>query len=133
MDQADGPRLPQRRALQDGHLHPLWWPRSLPTRKPVEPLLRTVGLSSAPDGASRYQLFHRAASAVLEGERYRAVAAVMLVHSFSQERVCWPDYQAFLQLFGVRAEVGAIQRLPGAQRVPLFVAWVLGDCRFLSS
>jgi hypothetical protein len=96
-------------------------------------LLRTVGLSSVPDGANRYQLFHRAASAVLEGERYRAVAAVMLVHSFSQERACWPDYQAFLQLFGVRAEVGAIQRLTGAQRVPLFAAWVLGDCKFLSS
>ena len=96
-------------------------------------LLRTVGLSSAPDGASRYQLFHRAASAVLEGERYRAVAAVMLVHSFSQERVCWPDYQAFLQLFDVRAEVSVIQRLPGAQRVPLFAAWVLGDSKFLSS
>lgn len=96
-------------------------------------LLRTVGLTSTPDGASRYQLFHRAASAVLEGERYRAVAAVMLVHSFSQERACWSDYQAFLRLFEVRAEVGAIQRLPGAQRVPLFAAWVLGDCKFLSA
>ena len=96
-------------------------------------LLRTVGLASALDGASRYQLFHRAASAVLEGERYRAVAAVMLVHSFSQERACWSDYQAFLKLFQVDAEIGAIQRLPGAQRVPLFGAWVLGDCRFLSA
>jgi len=96
-------------------------------------LLRTLGLASAPDGGSRYQLFHRAASAVLEGERYRAVAAVMLVHSFSQERACWSDYQAFLKLFEVRAEVGAIQRLPGAQRVPLFAAWVLGDCKFLSA
>jgi len=96
-------------------------------------LLRTVGLSGAPDGAIRYQLFHRAASAVLEGERYRAVAAVMLIHSFSQERACWPDYQAFLQLFDVRAEAGRIQRLPGSQRIPLFAAWVLGDCKFLSS
>lgn len=96
-------------------------------------LLRTVGLASAPDGSSRYQLFHRVASALLEGERYRAVAAVMLVHSFSQERACWPDYQAFLQLFDVRAEVGKLQRLPGAQRIPLFAAWVLGDCAFLKS
>lgn len=96
-------------------------------------LLRTVGLTGALDGASRYQLFHRAASAVLEGERYHAVAAVMLVHSFSQERACWPDYQAFVQLFDVRAEVGKLQRLPGAQRVPLFSVWVLGDCKFLTS
>lgn len=92
-------------------------------------LLRTVGLSSVPDGTIRYQLFHRTASAVLEGERYRAVTAVMLVHSFSQERACWPDYQAFLQLFDVRAEAGKIQRLPGSQRIPLFAAWVLGDCK----
>ena len=35
----DGPRVPQRRALQDGHLLPLRWPRSLPTRFPVEPFL----------------------------------------------------------------------------------------------
>jgi len=96
-------------------------------------LLRTVGLSGVPDGAIRYQLFHRAASAVLEGERYRAVAAIMLVHLFSQERACWSDYQAFLQLFDVRADVGKIQRLAGSQRIPLFAAWVLGDCKFLSS
>lgn len=96
-------------------------------------LLRTVGLAGAPDSASRYQLFHRAASAVLEGERYRAVAAIILVHSFSRERACWPDYQAFLELFDVAAEVGKLQRLPGTQRVPLFAAWVLGDCTFLKS
>ena len=96
-------------------------------------LLRTIGLPDTVDGAVRYQLLHRAASAILEGERYRAVAAVMLVHSFSQERACWPDYNAFLELFDVRAELGAIQRLPGAQSVPLFAAWVLGDCKFLSA
>jgi len=96
-------------------------------------LIRTIGLAGTPDGSSRYQLFHRAASAVLEGERYRAVAAVMLVHSFSEERACWSDYQGFLQLFKVRAEVGSIQRLPGTQRVPLFAAWVPGDCKFLSA
>lgn len=96
-------------------------------------LLRTVGLAGAPDSASRYQLFHRAASAVLEGERYRAVAAIILVHSFSRERACWPDYQAFLELFDVAVEVGKLQRLPGTQRVPLFAAWVLGDCTFLKS
>ncbi|MBI4591050.1 MAG: transposase, partial [Candidatus Rokubacteria bacterium] len=37
----DRPRLPQRRALQDGHLLPLWRPRSLPIRKPVEPSSRS--------------------------------------------------------------------------------------------
>lgn len=96
-------------------------------------LLRALGLSDAPDGASRYQLFHRAASAVLEGERYRAVAAVMLVHSFSQERACWADYVAFLKLFKVEAGFGVLQRLPGPQRVPLYAAWVQGDPKFLEA
>jgi len=56
-------------------------------------LLKSLGLSVQPDGASRYQLFHRAASAVLEGERYRAVAAMLLTHSFSADRAGWPDYK----------------------------------------
>jgi hypothetical protein len=58
-------------------------------------LLRTVGRDAAPVGAIRYQLLHRAASAFLTGEQYRAAAAVLLVHSFSEELVGWPDYQEF--------------------------------------
>lgn len=96
-------------------------------------LLRTLVLPNGLNGTHRYQLFHRSASAVLEGERYRAAAAIMLVHSFSEKRAGWSDYQAFLELFGVRAEVEVIQRLPGSQAVPLFAAWVPGDCKFLSA
>jgi hypothetical protein len=96
-------------------------------------LLRSVGLPKQIDGAIRYQLLHRAASAVIEGERYRAVAAVLLVHSFSAKRTGWSDYRAFLNLFNVRAEVGRPQRLPGEQIVPLFAVWVPGNLQFLTS
>lgn len=96
-------------------------------------LRRAIGLSAEPDPRLRYQLFHRAASAVIEGQRYRSAAAIMLVHSFSQERACWPDYRAFLAAFGVDAEIGTIQRLPGQQPVPLYSAWVVGDKRYLLS
>ena len=96
-------------------------------------LLRSVGLPKQIDDAIRYQLLHRAASAVIEGERYRAIAAIMLVHSFSAKRTGWSDYRAFLNLFGVRAEVGQPQRLPGAQVVPLFAVWVSGNPQFLTS
>lgn len=96
-------------------------------------LLRTLGLADGMNAALRYQLFHRAASAILEGERYRAAAAVMLVHSFSERRAGWQDYEAFLQLFGVRAQAEVIQRLSGAQSVPLFAAWVPGDGKFLTA
>ena len=38
-------------------------------------LLRSLGLSALPAGAVRYQLLHRAASAIITGEQYRAAAA----------------------------------------------------------
>ncbi len=100
-------------------------------KKRLEYLVKTLGLGRLAKDSYHYQLFHRAACAVIEGERFRASAAVMLVHSFSVDRERWPDYEAFLGLFGVRTEVGKLQRLPGAQPVPLFAAWVTGDTKFL--
>jgi hypothetical protein len=96
-------------------------------------LLRAIGLPKQIAGDIRYQLLHRTASAVIEGERYRAKAAVLLVHSFSAKRAGWADYRAFLDLFGVRAEVGKPQRLGEQQSMPLFAIWVPGDPRFLAS
>ncbi|MBI4318079.1 MAG: hypothetical protein HY675_06290 [Chloroflexi bacterium] len=96
-------------------------------------LLRSLGLDVSPAGGVRYQLLHRAASAIVTGEQYRAVAAVLLVHSFSEERVGWLDYQSFTRLFGVEAMEGTVQRLCGASIVPLFGVWVVGDCSFLGS
>jgi len=94
-------------------------------------LWQTLGLSNEPHGGIRYQLLHRAASAILAGTQFRAVAAVLLVHSFSAERVGWPDYEAFTQLFGVKAASGSVQRLPSAASIPLFAVWVAGDCKYL--
>jgi hypothetical protein len=96
-------------------------------------LLRTLDVAAIPSGDVRYQLFHRAASAVITAEQYRAVAAVVLVHSFSKKRTGWKDYEEFVRLFGVRAMRDAVQRLATASSVPLFAAWVTGDCRFLKS
>lgn len=96
-------------------------------------LLRTLGLATAPSGSVRYQLLHRAASAIITGEFYRATAGVLLIHSFSQERIGWPDYQAFTRLFGSEAEVGCVQRLGTNSSVPLFGVWVVGNPLFLQS
>jgi hypothetical protein len=96
-------------------------------------LLRTLGITALPSGDIRYQLFHRAASAVITGEQYRAVAAVLLVHSFSQKRTGWKDYEAFVRLFGVHAVPDVVQRLTSTSSVPLFAAWVSGNCSFLKS
>jgi hypothetical protein len=96
-------------------------------------LLRTLGLAMPQSGSVRYQLFHRAASAIITGEQYRAAAGVLLIHSFSQERVGWSDYQAFTRLFGTEAEMGCVQRLGTASSVPLFGVWVVGNPHFLES
>lgn len=96
-------------------------------------LMRSLGLRSQPQGAIRYQLLHRAASAIITGEQYRAAAAVLVVHSFSEALVGWPDYQAFARLFGVDVVQGTVQRLGGRSRIPLFGVWVVGDQSFLQS
>ena len=94
-------------------------------------LLRMLGLDAAPPGAIRYQLLHRAASAVVTGEQYRAAAALLLIHSFSEELVGWSDYQGFTRLFGIEAAHGSVQRLGSASPVPLFGLWVVGNCSYL--
>jgi len=96
-------------------------------------LTHTLGLGVVPGDQIRYQLMHRAASAIIEGERYRAVAALLMVHSFSEKKTGWSDYEAFLKLFGVGAVIGAVQRLPSGSAVPLFAVWVPGDLSFLRS
>ena len=94
-------------------------------------LLRSLGLNTVPEDSIRYQLLHRAASAIITGEKYRAVAAVLVVHSFSQAHTGWSDYQAFTNLFGVEAVVGTIQKLSISSSLPLFGMWVVGNPSFL--
>lgn len=96
-------------------------------------LLRALGLMEDPAASIRYQLLHRAASSVITGEQFRAAAAVMLVHSFSEQRAGWSDYQSFAALFGVDAKEGVVQRLGRNSRIPLFGVWVVGNCSFLQS
>lgn len=96
-------------------------------------LLRSLGLGTVPAGSIRYQLLHRAASAIITGEQYRAIASVLLVHSFSQVRAGWSDYQAFTRLFGVEAAVGSVQHLGSSSSVPLFGVWVVGNPVYLES
>ena len=96
-------------------------------------LLRALGPIKEPTDTIRYQLLHRAASSVVTGEQFRAVAAIILVHSFSQERAGWSDYRSFAALFGVDALVGNVQRLGRDSRIPLFGVWVVGNCSFLKS
>lgn len=93
-------------------------------RTRLEFLLRTLGLASEPSGVIRYQLLHRAASALIEAERFCADTAIMLVHSFSRGDIGLEDYRAFADLFGVASQPDQLVRLSQPSNIPLYVAWI---------
>lgn len=122
VDETFGPTLERWRAgASDGK------------QKRFEYLLSCLGLESDPPGQIRYQLMHRAASAVIEAERFGAVAAVMLVHSFSRTNKWFGEYREFCRLFEIEAEIGVLGTTQARDELPLHFGWVRGDERYLSS
>lgn len=98
-------------------------------------LQQLLGKSDGFDGATRYQLLHRAASALIQARAKAAVAAILLVHSFSKQtpQAGWSDYRTFLRQLGVPdPQPGQLQRVAVLTAVPLFAAWVPGDPQFLT-
>lgn len=84
-----------------------------------------------PDGL-RYQLLHRAASAVIEAKRFNAAHAVTLVHSFSQSDEWFQDYASFVSLFGGAPSVNRLVSVGSRGGISLHFCWVRGDARFLA-
>lgn len=95
-------------------------------------LCATLGLDEELDPGLRYQLFHRAASAVLAARRYHSPLAVLLVHSFSAQDAGHSDFSAFLRLFGANAEPGSVVPLATLGVTRLYAGWVRGDQRFMA-
>ena len=98
--------------------------------------LGITGKCSIEDDTLKYQLFHRAASAVIEAERFCAKHAVMLVHTFYTDGKLshFEDYQNFVELFGLlRNEIkeDSIVTVPepvGKNKdIQLHFAWVKGS------
>ena len=94
-------------------------------------LCNVLGLERESLGEVRYQLLHRTASALILADRFNASAAMMLVHSFSQEHEWFKDYQRFLELFGQRGTVNSVTHLGKLNGVETFTSWVVGDKRYL--
>lgn len=88
-------------------------------------------LEASFDGAVRYQLLHRTASAILVAREFHARAAVMLVHAWNATPEQRADFEAFSD--AVRAEhCGAAVRVAPRSSAPkLYLAWCDGDPRFL--
>jgi hypothetical protein len=82
-------------------------------------------------GSVRYQLLHRAASAILEAKRFRARHAVLLVHSFSRTREWLDDFLAFGALLGVTASADGISPSRECNGVKFSMGWVCGDLTYL--
>ena len=95
-------------------------------------LQQQLGLRSRPKPSTRYQLLHRAVSAISTGEQFRAVAAVMLVHSFNEQDAGYQDYRAFAEQLGAAGSMGVVERVKSKSAIPLFVGWMRGDCTFLT-
>jgi hypothetical protein len=95
-------------------------------------LCAQLGLSRPLPGPVRYQLLHRAASAVIEARRFCARHAVMLVHSFSQSHEWFDDYSAFSRLLGFDAEVNRVVSVGQRGGIELHLGWVCGDQQYLN-
>jgi len=94
-------------------------------------LLSLLGLSSVSD-ATRYQLLHRTASAIIEAQRFNAAHAVMLVHSFSQSSEWFQDYAAFVSLMGGSANENSMVAVGSRFGISLHFAWVRGNASYLA-
>jgi hypothetical protein len=96
-------------------------------------LCSQLGIQSDVPGALRYQLLHRAASAVIEATRFGAAHAIMLIHSFSQSSEWFQDYEAFASLLGGNAVLeNNLVSIGVRSGISLHLAWVRGDARYLS-
>lgn len=87
-------------------------------------LCDVLGAASRPDLGLRYQLFHRAASAVLEAKRWRLPRALMLVQSFRESKTAWSDYSDFAQFLGLQVSRDSVNGPVTASGVDLYIAWV---------
>jgi hypothetical protein len=92
-------------------------------------LQKCLGLSDVP-GAIRYQLLHRAASAIIAAQQYFASHAVMLVHSFSSSDRWFDDFAAFAKLFNRTGRIGELVTVGSCSGVELHIGWCKGNQRF---
>ncbi|WP_406645695.1 hypothetical protein QEZ52_17155 [Aliisedimentitalea scapharcae] len=86
-----------------------------------------LGVAFPPPDDLRYQLFHRAAAAIVEASRFQTSSAAMIVQSFSPEHRWYDDFSVFCDYCGVNAERGVplTVELPDGRRLTL--GWATGS------
>ena len=98
----------------------------------LEFLRAELGMDDPIPGHVRYQLLHRAASAVIEAKRFGARHACLLVHSFSQSDEWFDDFRTFVELLGGKALPNSVTPVGNRGGVSLSAGWVRGDAAYLS-
>ena len=86
----------------------------------------SLGLQGVDLSALRYQLLHRAASALVQAERFGALFAVLLIHSFGghADDKSREDYQRFAEAMACAPAFNALAPVGRQTRVPLLIGWL---------
>ncbi|MEK4231265.1 DUF6946 family protein [Solibacillus sp. FSL H8-0538] len=93
-------------------------------RKRLEYLLKLLGLDEDSVKNIRYQLLHRAASALLEARKVNANNSLMLVHSFSETAKWFEDFTEFVKLFHLSPKQDEIVGPIKLNGINLYFGWV---------
>jgi len=97
-------------------------------RKRLSYLCEILGIKDAATTRQlRYQLLHRTSATALEAAKAGADAAAVIVHSFARCDDNKADYEAFLQLLGVKSATlaGPVRCRPSpTAAMPVYFAWV---------
>jgi hypothetical protein len=83
------------------------------------------------DGAIRYQLLHRTASAIIAARDFHARTTVMLVHAWNSTPEQRRDFEAFSEAMGAENCGPNVKAIGRSDAPSLFLAWVDGDPEFL--
>jgi len=98
-------------------------------------LREILGLQNKHIPHIRYQLLHRAASAIILAERFNSTNAMMLVHSFNQLQPKYDegygDYCNFLELYGLAGAMNAITQPVKMNNINMFFGWIRGRSKYL--
>lgn len=93
-------------------------------KKRLSYLCDTLDLQIDQVQSLRYQLLHRAVSALITARKFNTVHALMLVHSLSSDHIGFDDFSTFADLFGAKPEIGKIQSLKKSGGISLYSAWI---------
>lgn len=82
-----------------------------------------LGCGFPPPDGLRYQLFHRAAAAVIETGRFKTDRAAMIVQSFAPDHLWFADFAAFCRFLGHTAHPGVPVEHPLPSGKTLTLGW----------